>query len=498
MFSVTPPDTRKPRSILTTIIVLMTLSMTVLFIAFAAFHLSAGARAQRRDHEQYISTTLHFIRAELEGTLEEGEFEQEELDEIEDVVLRENASRRFGKVIVEIVDEQGTAILATSGAADLASMNPPFPPPVVSPGDATIDYWEAGDGTHFVLSSLRTHAPEGRIRRVHIALDWSEAEDKTEAFRRESILAILVCTLLAAIAAAFVTRHALRPLSVIRDAAENIRRGSFDERLDPKSLPVELDDLALSFTKMQEHLRESFERLSQFSAELAHELRTPLNNLMGENEVALSKSRTSDEYRELLSSNLEEMNRLARIIERLLFLAHASRGSAKFDAEPLDLAEEVDEVIEYHRAQADEISVTIVRSGDGRVQGDRTLVRRALSNVLSNALDASSKGGTIAITVEDSSNSVAITITDEGTGIDEINIPHVFDRFHRSKDSRTRRPEGNGLGLSIVKSVLELHGGSVSITSRPREGTSVRLVLPHEMTKSSSRSHLPEINAPLT
>jgi two-component system heavy metal sensor histidine kinase CusS len=454
----------------------MTLAMSILFVGFAVFNLSATARAQQDDHEQYITTTLHFIRAELEGRMEEGESEQTELAEIEDVVLRENASRSFGRLIVEITDEDGSVLLVTNSARKLMSRQPPFPPLAPSPGTATIAYWESEDGSHYVLSGFRTTGE--KERRVKIALDWTEARHKVETFRRLSFGAAFACTILAAIAAALVTRHALRPLTVIRDAAEKIREGSFDARLEPDRLPAELGDLAHSFARMQEHLQESFERLSQFSAELAHELRTPVNNLMGETEVTLSKPRTIGEYEDALASNLEEMARLSRMIDSLLFLAHASRGSTRFETEPLDLAAEVDSVIEYHRAHAEESGITLSSSGSGTLSADRTLLRRALSNLLSNAIDASSAGGTVNVSIRQTSGPASITVTDDGTGIAEEDLPRVFERFHRSQDARARRPEGSGLGLAIVRSIVDLHGGSVSIRSRPGEGTTVTLLLP--------------------
>ena len=468
----------KPRSISATIMVLMTVAMSLLFIGFALFHLSFAARTQRRDHEQYLTTMLQVVRAELEGRLEEGESEMTELAEIEDVVRRENEARLFGRLFLEIIDENGTWLLASEGVRELLSESPAFPPLADSPGSAKIAYWESRQGYHYVLAGFRVVAGSGRVRQVRIALDWTEAEHEVEVFRGLSVGVALVCTILAAIAAALVTRHALRPLTVIRDAAENIRQGSFEARLEPERLPVELSDLAHSFERMQEHLEKSFERLHQFAAELAHELRTPVNNLMGETEVALSKPRSPADYEEVLSSNLEEMVRLSRMIDSLLFLANAARRAAPDATEVLDLAAETDSVIEYHQAQADELGVTMTRKGTAILPGDRTLFRRALSNLLSNALQASSEGKDISITIEQQPEEVRVAVTDQGSGISPADLTRVFERFHRSQEARHRRPEGTGLGLSIVKSIVELHGGSVSVESEPGRGTTMTLTFP--------------------
>ena len=457
----------------------MTLAMSALLVGFAAFHLSVAEGIQKREHQQYVSAMLHFIRVELEGLGMDGESEQGGLAEFEDVVLRENASRRFGKLIVHVVTSEGELLLSTSGAQDLVEQRPPFPPFTPSPAGVRVNYWRSAAGRHFVLSSLKTRSPEGRVREVKLALDWSDARAEMQRFRRRSAGVIVLCTVLAAVAAASVVRYALRrPISAIRDAADRIRQGSFDSRLGPTRLPAELAELAQSFERMQDHLQESFDRLSHFAAELAHELRTPVGNVMGQTEVALSRPRTVGEYQEVLASNLEEMARLSRMVDSLLFLAHAERGSAQVGAQQLDLAAEADSVVEYHRAEAEELDVTLTRSGHGALCADRALLRRALSNLLSNALQASSAGGEVAISIVESTAGLSITVTDQGAGIAEGDLPRVLEPFYRSHQARLCRPEGSGLGLAIVKSIVELHRGSVAVESQPGEGTTVTVRFP--------------------
>jgi two-component system heavy metal sensor histidine kinase CusS len=179
-----------------------------------------------------------------------------------------------------------------------------------------------------------------------------------------------------------------------------------------------------------------------------------------------------------LEETLEESARLSRMIDSLILRARASHGTARVDAEQLDVAVELERVAEHHRAQAEEIGARIVIAGAASVSADRTLLRRALSNVLSDALEASPAGGVISTSVSGPPDQVEITIQDQGTGITAEDLPSVFERFHRSPGARVRRPEGSGLGLAIVKSIVELHGGTASIDSRPGSGTRVRLVLP--------------------
>ncbi|MBI2214777.1 MAG: heavy metal sensor histidine kinase, partial [Acidobacteria bacterium] len=464
--------------IFSTIIVLMTLVMTILFAGFAVLHLTTAAKTQRRDHEQYVTTTMHFINSELEKHLQAGEVESVGFAEIDEVVRRENASRHFGRLIVVVADERGKVLLATDRARELLAANPPYPQFSGSSGPAKIVYWSSPAKVHYVLSRFEVRGSAGQVRLLRIALDWSDTQRRVASIRRQSLAAVLSGTILAAIAAALVTRHALRPLSMFRDATESIRSGSFDTRFDREHLPVELVTLADSMRGMQAQLKESFERLSQFAAELAHELRTPVNNLMGEAEVVLARPRSSEEYQDALASNLEEMARLSRMIDRLLFLAHASRGSASVAMEPLDLAIEVDRVIEYHQAEADDAGVKISRTGGGEISGDRTLFRRALSNLLSNAVSASTHGGRIGVSIRATNATTIVDVTDEGIGIADDELPRVFERFYRSQAARQRRPEGSGLGLAVVKSIVELHGGTVSVASHVGKGTTMTMTFP--------------------
>jgi two-component system heavy metal sensor histidine kinase CusS len=256
----------------------------------------------------------------------------------------------------------------------------------------------------------------------------------------------------------------------LAQVAQGISANRLGERLPPESVPTELADLAISFNDMLERLEGSFRRLSDFSSDLAHELRTPISNLMTETQVAISKARSADQYREVLYSNLEEYERLARMIADMLFLAKADNGLIVPSSEMVDLAAETRELFGFYEAFAEEQGVSLILAGAGSVGGDRLMIRRALSNLLSNAIRHTPRGGTVKVLVgQHSSGDIHLSVDNPGEDIEPEHLPRLFDRFYRIDRSRQKASEGAGLGLAITKSIIEAHRGTIRISSA--EGT---------------------------
>lgn len=188
-------------------------------------------------------------------------------------------------------------------------------------------------------------------------------------------------------------QRGLRPVTKMAEVAQGISAQRLQERLEVDVVPQELRPLARSFNAMLDRLADSLTRLSDFSSDLAHELRTPINTLMTQTQVSLSRPRTADEYREILYSNLEEYERMARMTSDMLFLAKADHGLVVPSREPIDLRSEVEALIEFYDALAAEKAIQLRTSGDARICGDRLMIRRAIGNLLSNAIRHSSVGG---------------------------------------------------------------------------------------------------------
>ena len=230
---------------------------------------------------------------------------------------------------------------------------------------------------------------------------------------------------------------------------------------------------------MLDRLEASFMRLSQFSADLAHELRTPINNLRGEAEVALSKPRAIDEYRDILASSLEEYDRLSRMTDSLLFLAKADNAQLSANLLIIDAGHEVQKIINFYEALATEQGVQVTCEGKEMIRADPGLFQRVVSNLLANALHYTPHGGKITFSIRQMPDGkIEVSCRDTGTGIGEEHLPRIFDRFYRTDPSRHAHPDGAGLGLAIVKSIIQLHQGDIAVHSAVGEGTSVDLIFP--------------------
>jgi len=230
---------------------------------------------------------------------------------------------------------------------------------------------------------------------------------------------------------------------------------------------------------MLTRLEDSFTRLSQFSADLAHELRTPINNLMGEAEVALARPRTPEEYHQLLGSSLEEYAKLARMIDSLLFLARAESPETHIVCTLFDARKELEVLQDFYDAMAEEHEVAIRCQEQALVYADPLLFRCALSNLLSNALQYTPRGGTVTLSVTQADDyTLIVRVRDTGIGIAPEHLPKIFDRFYRVDPARSQRRPGMGLGLALVKSIMALHGGTITVESVPPQGTTITLRFP--------------------
>jgi two-component system heavy metal sensor histidine kinase CusS len=198
--------------------------------------------------------------------------------------------------------------------------------------------------------------------------------------------------------------------------------------------------------------------------------------MRGEAEVALSKARDSAEYRTVLESSLEELDRLSQIIDSLLFLARAESPEMQLERQEVDARKELEGILEFYEAMAEERQITVALEGEGKVLTDRTLFRRAVSNLAANALENTPSGGKVTISLVSGPQHVEVHVSDDGQGISAEHLPRLFDRFYRADESR--HSNSVGLGLAIVKSIMQIHGGSVRVTSQPGSGAHFVLSFP--------------------
>ena len=302
---------------------------------------------------------------------------------------------------------------------------------------------------------------------VAVAVDITHHEHFMADLRKTLWLFVGFAALVVSLLGWAIVRHGLAPLKAIRQGAAAVTANRLSYRLAVDSVPVELAELAVTLNKMLARLEESFQRLKDFSSDLAHELRTPISNLMTQTQVVLSRARSAEEYIDVLSSNAEEYDRLARMTGDMLFLAQSDNGLIVLNREPVDLASEVRGLFDYFDALAEEkaLSLTLDVQGQGELAGDRLMLRRALANLLSNAIRHSPEGNAVEVSIKDDGNRVMLTVKNAGDAIPPEHISHIFDRFYRADPSRHRNGEGAGLGLAITRSIICAHGGDISVQS---------------------------------
>ncbi|WP_242168920.1 MULTISPECIES: heavy metal sensor histidine kinase [unclassified Pseudomonas] len=272
-------------------------------------------------------------------------------------------------------------------------------------------------------------------------------------------LTVGLSALATALLGAWAARSGLRPLRRMGEVAASVSAHSLTQRLPQQHMPVELAELAQAFNAMLGRLDDAFQRLSAFSADIAHELRTPLSNLLTHTQVILTQPRPLEDYREALHSNLEELQWMAQLVNDMLYLAKADHGLLMPKREALALENDVDALLEFFTLLAEDAQVSLVREGTALTTGDRGMLRRALSNLLDNALRFTPPGGEVRVRLEDG---VKLSVENTGEGIPAALLPRLFDRFYRADPARREgSSEHAGLGLAITQSIVRAHGGRI-------------------------------------
>lgn len=307
-------------------------------------------------------------------------------------------------------------------------------------------------------------------------------EDFDETIRKLLLIMIIsiptsICVTI--VVGYFMARKALRPVDHIRRAAVKISSSNLDEKIDIAGRKDELSRLAETFNAMIKRLKDSFQRINQFSIDVSHELKTPLTILKGETEVALRKEREKRDYQILLMSNLEEIDRMSCIIDDLLLLSKADTREIKLNVEEVALRDLVIDVCMDMKVVADKKSVSIETSEleDIRLKGDELKLRRMLLNIVENGIKYSHVGGKVSVSSYLNNGYAKIDVKDNGIGISEEDIKYIFDRFYRADRSR-KRESGSGLGLSISRWIAEAHKGGIEVKSQPAQGSMFTIKLP--------------------
>jgi heavy metal sensor kinase len=276
--------------------------------------------------------------------------------------------------------------------------------------------------------------------------------------------------------------RALTPVRAVAQAAQRISGSNLSLRIPTRQADDELDYLILTFNRMIERLEASFQQIKQFSTDVSHEMRTPITAIRGQLEVALFTATTTDQYREAIFNSLQDIDRLSQIVRALLLLSQAESGQVVLHKSRINLSEVAPELADQFQIPAEEAGIRLVADvpPECYLEADKVQIERMISNLLSNALKFTPRGGEVKVTVAAREESVEIVVEDNGRGIPTEYLPHIFDRFYRVPGSGTApSPEqGLGLGLSFVHWIVRAHGGKIHVNSAPGKGTRFSIRLP--------------------
>ena len=324
-------------------------------------------------------------------------------------------------------------------------------------------------GQHQEFQAIKAYLKDDKSSeqlQVIVAVDTEIHDHFMRNFQTTLILYVAGSAVIVVLLSWWAARRGLAPLRAMSDKVQAVSSHNFGERMPIETLPVEIADLAAKLNAMLERLQQDFHRITNFSTDIAHELRTPITNLLTQTDVVLTQQRTNEAYRDTLSSNAEELQRLARTISDMLFLAQTENGISLPSYEPLKLQDEITELLDFYDALAEEKGVNLQLTGDAIVRGDRLMVRRALSNLISNAMRYTPAAGSIAVSIARSEGDVLVAVENDGPEIPEEHLPHLFDRFYRADKSRTKLDTNSaGLGLSITQAIMRAHQGNVTVRS---------------------------------
>lgn len=476
-----------PSSIIGRITIWYSLSLIFITVLTTNFLYWSLVKAVRAENDKFLLDRVQTISdlLEVESCSSNIELCENPVLSVKNRIEDEWSTRHFEKIFVKITDANKNILVLSPGAPQIV-IKQVFPLSQKVFDEATkfeSKKITTSDNRKYISISkiIISKNPKIGSLRIDLALDLENEEALLNQYKDKLILVLIITSLISLIIGILLAKIGFKPIQNIINITKRIRSTNLYERIEENTLPGELKQIGFTINMMLDNLQDSFARLSRFSSDIAHELRTPINNFRGEIEVALSRERSNEEYRDILQSSLEEIARITEIIEALLFLAQAENAVNEVDKKKIMLKIELEKIVDFYQASAEEegISIEIHASDQMKIFAERTLLQRSIGNILSNAINYTPRGGKIGIACFEESEMAVIAISDNGSGIAQENISFVFDRFYRVDSARAPSKLGGfGLGLTIVKSIMKLHQGKIEIESTLNKGTTVKLLFP--------------------
>lgn len=470
-------------SIKTKLAFFFTLAAFAMFYCTALFIHQTLHTSLSKEENDFIYDRLHTLRAIIQEN-------PNYLEIIRKSIEWEGEYSPYPEYYLRIMDSSGETLIETPG------MEKTIPAswvsaPATRERDATKDVTKRADnGRYFLLKSDAMQSPHSKFNNLtlQIALDVTSEVTIDDANHDKIKVIVVVGVILFVTAGVLIIALVLSPLEQMVNVAEGVSLNNISERAQPEACSKEVRRVAVSFNKMLDRLEGSVTRLSQYASNMAHEIRTPISIVMGEVEVTLMKERTPAEYKIVLESVMEECGRLSRLVDNVLFLAHAENPTAAVQRIVFDPLREIEDIYTFFAPWAEEKDAQLNCYGTAVLYADPLLFRRVMSNLVANALFYSERGVKVDIEVGDSDEQYQdVTVRDTGFGIPEEMIPRLFDRFYRGDASHSNYAAGSGLGLSIVKAIMALHGGTIHVASKFGSWTSFTLRFPKQSSEQGPK-----------
>ena len=465
---------RSPRSIRARLITLCVVTLSLIFICFGGYiywgfkqYLCDSLREAlvRRAHQ--IATTILADIPERGDAYVGSEIQVRYAPELNERVIRVTAAA-------------GRTIYASRNANTLEA---PLP---VDFSSASIETppaygWEkAVEGGRLLVAAVGYSPPGGARYTVEVGAPENDISSALGGLLFTLVLGFPVFIGLTAVGAYHLLGRALRPVDEIVRSAERITLRNLSQRLPAPGTGDEVERLTLALNRMIQRLDESYQVTSRFAADASHELRTPLTIMRGELEALLKFDGIGEDDAQQIGSVLEEVDRLTAIVEGLLAISRLEAGETQLGKTPVDLSRLAATTVEQLLPLAEEKAIALeCRTAPGvMVEANEVRLKQVVVNLVDNAIKYTPESGRITVQVAAENSEAILEVTDNGIGISAEALPHIFQRFYRSEQAEARRARGTGLGLSMVQSILEAHGGKISVESREGNGACFRILLP--------------------
>ena len=462
------------RSIRVKLITLYVGLLAVVFLCFGGYVYGGFHQSLVQSLEQTLTRRAHQIGSTIleelpvrGGAYVAGEIQARYAPELNERVIR-------------ISDSAHRIVYASSNAGLLSSfLAAPVP---AGTGEGAPVYQEEFplNGGALRVVAISRRLDNGAVYTVEVGAPENEIHTALKGLMLTLALGFPALIGLAILGGYFLLGRALRPVDEIVGAAERITFKNLNQRLPVPATGDEFERISQALNRMIQRLHEAFQIANRFSADASHELRTPLTIIRGELEILLKGASLPPESKDRVADILEEVERLARIVEGLLLVSRLEAGEAQMKREAIDLGELVGSTADQMELLSQDKLLVVKREIEPSVlvEGDKVRLKQVVVNLLDNAIKYTPEGGSIVLKIRRADRRAILEVIDTGIGIRREALPHIFGRFFRSNEAKASRLDGAGLGLSIVASITEAHGGAVTAESSENQETTIRVELP--------------------